>query len=377
MSNFIDDLMDLNPDVQQMFAEPEKTSNVNPDLYKTNPNKVSKDVAPDGHYYSKVRIIYNPFDKIKSLVSTQTYKFNDAQGFFMVDSVLSHGDKNCPFFKAWKALHYSKDEEKVINYNGQMLNRQEWGDTIFEKNESTYCLVQIIEDQNQPELVGRIMGMKLPKHIKTTLMNKMNPTDKSKAPVDIMNYLFGPVLAMDVIPGPDDPSAPERKNREISYTMCQFDESEPQPIIKVDGTQLFTDEELDAINDYYANKKIASNPKSTAKKKEDAKAKCGALVETIKPMMAKALEYLKENSIDLVKTFGYKEPTAEQMERAMNWLKVVNQFQDPVTFVVPTLIQETGNQNTGMPNIGMGMPYNPTQPIGAPEVMEEEDDLPF
>lgn len=372
MSNFIDDLMDVNPDVQQMFTEPTKTSNTNPHQYKTNPNMVSKDVAPDGHYYSKVRIIYNPFDKLKSIVSTQSYRFNDAEGFFMIDSVLSNGDKNCPFFKAWKALHYSKDEEKVINYNGRMLSRQEWGDTIFEKGEETFCLVQIIEDNNQPELVGKIMGMKLPKHIREILMNKMNPTDKSKTPVDIMNYLFGPVLNMDVIPGPDDPSAPERKNREISYTMCQFDESEPQPIIKIDGTNLFDDDEIEAINEYFANKKVLNNPKATAKKKDEAKSKCEGLVESIRPLMAKALEYLKENSIDLVKIFGYKEPTAEQMERAMNWLKIVNQFQDPVTFVAPTLIQESGN--TGMPLAGIM--YDRTQ-TRAPETIVEEDDLPF
>lgn len=365
MSNFIDDLMDLNPEMQTMFAEPEKQSNVNPHLYKTNPNTVSKDVAPDGHYYSKVRIIYNPFNKLESLVSTQTYKFTDAEGFFMVDSILSHGDKNCPFFKAWKALHYSKDEEKVVNYNGNMLTRKEWGDAMFSKSESTYCLVQIIEDQNQPDLVGKIMAMKLPKHIKTTLQNKMNPTDKSKTPVDIMNYLFGPVLNMDVIPGPDDPSAPERKNREISYTMCQFDEAEPQPIVKVDGTNLFTDDELDAINEYFTNKKVASNPKSTAKKKEDAKAKCIALTETIRPLMQKALDYLKENAINLKENFGYREPSAEQMERAMKWVNVVNRFEDPASYVEATIINE--GQTKGLK----------TETTPAVDTLDEDDDLPF
>ena len=371
MSNFIDDLMDLNPDVQTMFATPEKQSTANPHQYKTNPNTVSKDVAPDGHYYSKVRIIYNPFDKLKSIVSTQSYRFNDATGFFMIDSVLSNGDKNCPFFKAWKSLHYSKDEEKVINYNGRMLTRQEWGDTIFEKGEQTFVLVQVIEDQNQPEKVGQIMGMKLPKHIREILMNKMNPTDKSKQPVDLMNFLFGPVLNMDVTPGPDDPSAPERKNREISYTMCQFDETEPQPIIKVDGTNLFTDDELEAISEYYASKKILGNPKATAKKKEEAKAKCNSLVETIKPLMQRAIDYLKENAINLVEVFGYKEPSQELMARGMKWLQCVNNFQDPVTYVEPTMVMETNVAGAITPGVG-------AMKTTAPDTIAvEDDDLPF
>ncbi len=365
MNSFIDEMMGLNPNVEAMFAEPEQKPQGNPYRYKTNPNTVSKDVAPDGHYRSKVKILYNPFDKAKSIVSKQYYNFNDTDGYFAIDSVLSNNDRNCPYFKAWKQFHYDTSTDVVVSYNGQQMTKQQWGDAMFSKSEERYCLVQVIEDANQPELVGKILGMKLPRFIYTLLQNKMNPTDKTKAPVDLMNYLFGPVLSIDVTPGPDDPSAPERKNREIKYDLSSFEESEATPIIKVDGTQLFTEDELEAIQDYFEQKKVLTNSKASAKKKEDAKAKCQGLVENIKPLMERALEYLKENAIDLEKEFGYKVPSEALVARGERWLKNVFEFKDPkVTF------EATATLSLGASEVGTGVPD--TAPFD-----EAEDDLPF
>lgn len=361
MTNFIEDLMDLTPNVEQLFAEPEKQSYTNPNIYKTNPNTTSKEVSPDGHYRSKVRIIYNPFNKAKSIIERQFYNFNDIDGYFQIDSKLMLNDKSCPYFSAWKSLHFSKDETIVINYEGTDMTRQMWGDKIFDKSNERYCLVQVIEDENKPELVGKILAMKLSKHIYDLLMNKMNPSDKSKAPIDIMNYIFGPMLNIDVTPGPDDPSAPERKNREIKYTLCDFD-ADPSPVINIDGTPMFTDDELDSIMEYFDAKKVFSNPKSTQKKKDDAKKKCEGLVEQIKPLMQRALDVIKENALDLEKEFGYREPDAEKSERGAKWLRAVLSFNDPQTYVeqtqTKTLTEATPTEATAVFD-------------------EKEDDLPF
>ena len=49
--------------------------------------------------------------------------------------------------------------------------------------------------------------------------------------------------------------------------------------------------------------------------------------------MSKALDYAKENAIDIVEEVGYKEPTAEQWKRYENWLSLVQKFVDPATYV--------------------------------------------
>lgn len=364
MSDFIDELMDFNPQDVTAFQEPTQQAAGNPNIYKTNPNKVSKEVASDGHYRSKIRIIYNPFDKAQSIVEHAHYSFTDMDGFFMLDSKLAMGDKSCRMFRDWKALHFNQDPEIVatVNVDGLKtpMTRRQWGDYMFEKSELRYCLIQVIEDENQPELVGKFMAMKLPKAIFDTLMAKMNPTDKAKTPQDLMNYLFGPILSMDVTPGPDDPQNPERKQREIKYNLCEF-ESDPTPIITVTGESLFTDEEVDMINDYADGKKVLTNPKATAKKKEEAKKKCTELVPALKKLMQKALDYAKENAINLMDEVGYHEPSEERWARYERWIKLVNEFKDPATVTESNTISTTTSTT-----------ITPTE-----EMPNEEDDLPF
>lgn len=362
MTDFIDQLMDFNPQDVTAFQEPTQQSAGNPNIYKTNPTKVSKEVAADGHYRSKIRVIYNPFDKAQSIVNSAHYSFNDMDGFFMLDSKLALGDKNCRMFRDWKALHFSQDPEIVatvdINGTPTPMTRKQWGDYMFDKGELRYCLVQVMEDANQPELVGKFMAMKLPKAIFDMMNAKMAPTDQTKAPQDLMNYLFGPVLSMDVTPGPDDPAHPERKQREIKYNLCEF-ESDPTPITTVNGEPLFTDEELDMINDYADGKKTLTNAKATAKKKEEAKKKCTELVPALKDLMQKALDYVKENAINLAEEVGYREPTEEQWARYDRWVKLVNEFKDPATSTDATATTTAA----------------PTPSVAVPA--DSEDDLPF
>jgi hypothetical protein len=147
-----------------------------------------------------------------------------------------------------------------------------------------------------------------------------------------MNYLFGPALELDVTPGPDDPSAPERKQREIKYTLCAF-ESDPTPILSVTGEDFFTEDERDMITDYAAAKMVLTDTKATAKKKDEAMAKCKELVEPLKTLMQKAMDYVKENAINIVDEFGYHEPNDELRTRAEKWIDiVVNKLKNPVTY---------------------------------------------
>jgi hypothetical protein len=296
---------------------------------------------------------------------------NDANGFFMVDSKLAFGDRSCFMFKAWKKLHFSEDTEK-FTADGKQYTKKEWGDHMFDKSEERFCLVQVIEDANQPDKVGHFLGWRLPKAIYDTLQAKMSPTDKSKAPQDLMNYLFGPVLELDVTPGPDDPQHPERKQREIKYTLCSF-EADPTPILSVTGEELFSDDERDMISDYAAAKKVLTDAKATAKKKDEAMTKCKDLVEPLKKLMQKAVDYVKENAINIVDEFGYHEPSDELKKRAEKWIDiVVEKLQNPQTYVEAEEATDTTDEDTGKSTKKATPKEEPVQMPGNPS-----DDLPF
>ena len=315
MTNFIDDVMGFNPADLSVFNVTE-TGDFNQNIYKTNP-KDSK--AEDGHYRSKLRVIYNPFDVKQSIVKQISYAMNDADGFFMVKSKLANGDRECPIFKSWKKLWFSGVEEK-----------KEWARKMYDKSESQWCLVQVQEDDNKPELVGKILAMKLPKAIFVKLEALMNPAPETKKlPVPVMDYIFGRVLEMDVTPGPDDPAHPERKQREIKYDLCAF-ENDPTPIIKVDGTPFFTDEEIELIDNYNTARNDLAKAK-TDKKKQEAQEILTSNHDTIRALYGKVIEYLKENSLDIVKECAYQPWDEATEKRVQNWIDIVATMNDPKT----------------------------------------------
>jgi hypothetical protein len=351
MTDFIDDVMGFNPTDLNVFNVTEATD-FNQNVYKTNP-KDSK--AEDGHYRSKLRVIYNPNDIKQSIVKQATYAMNDQDGFFMVKSALANGDRNCPIFKAWKKLWFSGDETKKA-----------WARQMFDKSESQWCLVQILEDDNRPEMVGQIKVMKLPKAIYVKLEALMNPSPESKkTPVPVMDYIFGRVLEMDVTPGPDDPQHPERKNREIKYDLCSF-ETDPTPVIKVDGTPFFTDDELELIETYNNARNDLAKDKATAKKKAEAQQILTDNQAAVRELYVKVIAYLKENAIDLVKECAYQPWTDEVTTRVNNWIETVLALKDPKseTVTASPVVEETPTEASADEFLG---------------IMDEQkdDDLPF
>ena len=142
-----------------------------------------------------------------------------------------------------------------------------------------------------------------------------------------MDYLFGPTLDMDVVPGPDDPQAPERKQREISYDLCDFD-TDPTPIIKTDGTPLFTDEEIEMIEEYNQANVDLVKAKTETKRKEAA-ARKEELAPNIRSLYGKAIEYIKNCAIDPVVECGYTPWSKELTDRVNAWLDKVLALQDP------------------------------------------------
>ena len=84
--------------------------------------------------------------------------------------------------------------------------------------------------------------------------------------------------------------------------------------------------------------------------------------------MSKALDYAKENAIDIVEEVGYQEPTAEQWKRYENWLSLVQKFVDPATYVNATFTTPESVETQGSAE---------TQDEYDPDGPACSDDLPF
>lgn len=356
-TDFLSEMMGLNPQDLNVFHEPE-SKNVNTHIFKPSP---AESKSEDGHYRCDLRVLYNPADPRNSIIKSLRYSCKDADGFFSVQSALVNGDKNCPMFKAWKQLWFSKDESK-----------KEWAKQMFDRSETQWVFVQIINDDNHPEERGQIKAMKLPKAIFTKMTAKMNPAPESKKqPIALMDYLFGPVLEMDVAPGPDDPQNPKRKFREISYDLCEFT-TDIRPIINTDGTELFTDAELELIEEY-SNHKTAMQKAKTQASKDKEQAELDKLTPAIRECYAKALKFMKENTFDIQKECGYTPWSEAQTERVTRWINAVLQMQDPSITTVNEVVESAREIVDNEPATQLADPNDPfNQVLG-----DSSDDLPF
>ena len=97
MINFIDDIMDFNPSELSVFQEPVANNSYDQNIYKPNP---AKSKSESGNYRAKIRLVYNAHNVKRSIVDQANYALKDQDGFFLVRSSLSEGNKDCPIFKS-------------------------------------------------------------------------------------------------------------------------------------------------------------------------------------------------------------------------------------------------------------------------------------
>ena len=372
----IDDFMNIDDSTLDFFNTPVQ-SNASSFYYKTN---IEQAKSEDGHYRSQIRLLWNPYNVKRSLVKSVSYSLRDADGFFQVISSLSVEDKNCPLFKAWKKLWFSNDDVK-----------KEWAKKMYDKTEATYCLIQVIDDQNQPELKGQFKLWRIPKTVLNQVVAKLKPaTDSGKMSVPVLDFLLGPILNIDVTPGPDDKAHPERKKREIKYDLCEF-ETDVCPIIKEDGSPLFEDEETSVIEDYWNRKIEVFKALAKVKKATTEAAKTKAegeynkkveaaneLVETVRPLYTKAVEYLKEiGVVDVQKERSYNPWSPEVSARVNAWIENVANMIDPAN---TNIGNDFPAPETNDGKLSEATTETLSQPIAANPFEDDEDtdgDLPF
>lgn len=360
------DILGFDPQSLSVFSENETPKFTgNPLIYRTRP---AESKSEDGHYYSIIKIVYNPFNPKVSILDQQSYSLEDENGFFNVVSSLTTNDLSCPIFKAWKKCHYA---EKGSTLWKQAAKKEEGGNALFDKRFARYVIVQVIEDKNQPDLVGKFLFWKLPKSIYELINGKMNPSKESgKAPIPVMDYLFGRAIELEVVPGPGNPGD-ERYNRETSYkgelsedTVC---------CLSPDGSPLLTEDEEDILDEYVSKMKKVWREKDPEKREEMRKEINSS--ENTKKLgkfyNEKVIPIIKDACPNLIEELSYKEWSDETKARVQKWIDIVLQGNDP---------KSVGGSSTVSPqtlNTVGGSEDNITTKDEEDENSESVDDLPF
>ena len=362
------DILGFDPQSLSVFNTEEKQSKSqgNPLIYKTRP---ADSVSDDGHYYATIKVVYNPFNPKQSTLDQQSYTIQDKDGWLTVVSSLTNNDTSCPIFKAWKKCHYS---DKGTTLWKQAAPEKDGGKALFDKRFARYCVVQVLEDKNQPELVGKFLFWKMPKTIYDLITTKMNPSKESgKAPIPVMDYLFGRAIEIEVIPGPGNPGD-ERYARETKY-IAELSE-DVVSCVAPDGSPLLNDEEQKILDKYVFDMMRVWKEKDI-EKRESLKATVDADENTIalrKFYNEKIFPQIKQWCPNLIETLSYKEWDDTTKARVQKWIDIVLAGNDPRTVEeAPTVASTVGTESKA---------ETPTPPVENPMFETEDtstDDLPF
>lgn len=338
-------------------------------VYRTRP---ADSKSEDGVYRCTIKPIYNPFDFKNSILEQQSYGLQDAQGWFTVISSLTINDTSCPIFKAWKTCHFAKKEEKPELWK-QAAKKEEGGNALFDKRFARYITIQILEDENQPDLVGKYMLWKLPKYIYDLIISKQNPSPESKkSPIPVMDFLFGRAIELEVIPGPGGPGD-ERYSRETKY-RGELSE-DVVSIVAPDGSPLLNDADQAVLDAYVAKASAvwkSKDPEERATLTANLNADESAI--QLRQIYGKVLTTVKQVCPNITEVLGYKAWTPEVTERVNKWIETVLAGNNPATASeAPTTAATVGTETFTAP-----APVAPTPvPTTSTATVEADDDLPF
>lgn len=338
------DILGFDPSQLSVFStNTENKSYVNKNLYVTRP---ADSKSEDGVYRAKIKVIYSPQNLKGSVLEVQSYSMQDENGYFSANTSLMVGDKSCPIFTAWKKCRYA--EQGSILWK-QAAKKEDGGKQLFDKRYARYATVQILEDKNQPDLQGKYMLWKLPQSIWEMIEKKQHPAKESgNCPVPVMDFLFGYAIKLEVEPGPDDPSNPKRKTREVSY-HGEFTKH-PVSCTNPDGSSLLTAAEQKVLDKYIDEMEEVWDEEDVEKRnKMLAEVSQSENTKELRSIYTRVLETIKEFCPDLNEELGFKPWDEALTKRVKNWIDVVLSGNEPaVTSEVPAGVsneEEPGDIN--------------------------------
>lgn len=367
------DVLGFDPkDLDVNNPQPAAQTGGNPNIYHCRPSEAKSD---DGIYRAQIKVIYDPRNLKKSVLEQQSYTIKDEKGYLNVVSSLTNNDKNCPMFKAWKACHFSN--KKILQNQALPVNKG--GKGLFDKRFARYVTIQVIEDNNQPELVGKYMLWKCPKFIWDAINAKQMPSSEKKAKIPVMDFLFGRAIDLEVTPGPDDPKQPDRKTREISYSTSEITED----IVSCtypDGKPLLDDEEQKVLDTYIdeMTSNVWKEKDPEKRKNAEAEIKANANTKKLGEIYRRVIEEIKTFCPDLQDELGYKPWSPEAVERINAWIKIVLSGNDPNEVANMPSVSTKATENAVDEAKAKNPETKAQEAVATPTPSSEpDDDLPF
>lgn len=323
-------ILGFDPSALSVFTQPEqKSSNFANNIYKPRP---AESKSTDGIYRATIRLVYSPHDIAHSILERQSYALTDSRGFFQVVSKLTNSDTSCPIFTAWKQCRYSNNP--VLQ--AQAATKDKGGNGLFDKRFERYVTIQVMDDQNHPELNGQYLFWKMPKFVYDAVIAKMHPSeDSKKCSIPVMDALFGRAIYLEVKPGPDDPNAPERKTRETSYSTTEVSD-DILSCTNPDGSSLLNVDEQAILDKYIESMKPIWKSRDPQKRNE-MMANVSADANTIElgKIYNKVIEQMKTFCPNIIEELGYKEWSEETKQRVQNWINIVLEGKNPTAVIMP------------------------------------------
>jgi hypothetical protein len=268
----------------EVLLNPKNQSSKGDNFYKPNPEN-----GKDGVYKALVRLLPNIADPAKSKIQKYYVWLKDpvSGDSFPVDCPSTVGKKSILKDIYWKLKnsHSAADQELAES---------------FSRKEDYYALIQIVKDQNQPDLEGKIMIYKFPGKINQLLEAQVKP--EFGDPVIPFDLFEGKLLGLNV----------RKVGKWNNYDMCSF--VGERCAIQIDG-------------------------KPMKKTKED---------------MAKITEYLKTGPQNLSE-FAYKDWDEETQEKVMRVIR--NTVPDG-----RVISEVTSGVNNGGSSYKASSPQSPKQP---------------
>ena len=176
--------------------------NTNPKEFENKPqssesNNMYKPKAKDGKgnvYKSYIRFVPNIENPKLPYIHKFVHYLRDEEGdLHVVDSPTTVGKKNDPLTKRFFSLRNSnnpKDKKKSSD---------------LKRSETNYALIQIVKDDNRPDLAGKIMIFRFGQTIREKLEDMMFPPDDNSdddfvknEPINVFDPMDAPVFELNI-----------------------------------------------------------------------------------------------------------------------------------------------------------------------------------
>lgn len=274
----------------------------------------------DNKDFAIVRLIRTLVPNAKNIVEKKTYKVNVEGGNnFFYDSKKSLGwnDNVCEIVDTYNAV--KEDAAKLARFK-----------SVFNFRKPKTVLVQVLEYKTKPELVGRILPLRIQDEVEKIISGAISPSEEDvkyngAVPNNVFDPLTGNVLMLKAglkKIGTDKKTGKDRIGRtfdeskflpksELNYFMLPKTDDEGNKITKMVGEG---DKQVEVFE--YDNISLEDSEIEAYSKKDFSNS-------DLKSKLVKVLQYLQEEDTPKVEDYGYREPSEDRTKTVLSYTKAI------------------------------------------------------